>query len=150
MTRSTTQLTRWRLLLGAPAIAAALLLAAPATAQVVVVGAKSPAANLSKEQTSDLFLGKLTTLPGGGAPELMDLPESSPVREDFYSKVTGKSAAQAKAYWSKLSFTGKGTPPKEAASSADIKKAVGGNPNAVGYIEKSAVDASVKVVFSVQ
>lgn len=150
MTRSTTQLTRWRQLLGAPAIAAALLSAAPAIAQVVVVGAKSPAATLSKEQASDLFLGKLTTLPGGGAPELMDLPESSPVREDFYSKVTGKSAAQAKAYWSKLSFTGKGTPPKEAASSADIKKAVGGNPNAVGYIEKTAVDASVKVVFSVQ
>jgi hypothetical protein len=30
--------------------------------------------------------------------------------------------------------------------SAAVKKAVAANPKAVGYIEKSAVDASVKVI----
>ncbi|MFA6014528.1 MAG: phosphate ABC transporter substrate-binding protein [Gallionellaceae bacterium] len=109
---------------------------------VVVVGTKNSTASLSKEQASDIFLGKATNLTP------LDQPESSPLRDDFYSKVTGKSAAQAKSYWSKLSFTGKGTPPKEAQSSADIKKQVAENPNLIGYIEKSAVDASVKVVFS--
>jgi ABC-type phosphate transport system substrate-binding protein len=125
--------------------AASLLFAGLAQAEVVVVvGAKSPAATLSKEQASDIFLGKATNLTP------LDQPESSALRDDFYSKVTGKSAAQAKSYWAKLSFTGKGTPPKEAQNSADIKKQVAENPNLIGYIEKAAVDSSVKVLLSAQ
>ena len=55
-------------------------------------------------------------------------------------------AAQVKAIWSKILFTGRGVPPKQLLDSAAVKKAVAANPKAVGYIEKSAVDASVKVV----
>jgi len=117
---------------------------------VVVVSAKCPASTLTKEQSSDIFLGKATTFPDGGTVTPLDQPESSPLREEFYSKVTGKSAAQAKSYWSKLSFTGKGTPPKEGQGSADIKKQVADNPRLVGYIEKAVVDGSVKVLFAAQ
>jgi len=117
--------------------------ALPATADVVVVaGAGSSAANLSKEQIADIFLGKSTALTP------LDQPESSPLRDEFYTKVTGKSAAQAKSYWAKLAFTGKGTPPKEGANSAEIKKALAGSPNLIGYIEKSAVDGSVKTLLA--
>jgi ABC-type phosphate transport system substrate-binding protein len=38
--------------------------------------------------------------------------------------------------------------PKEAGDSAAVKKAVAADPKAIGYIEKSAVDASVKVVYT--
>lgn len=137
-------------LLGSAAVAGLVAASMPVAAQVVVVGAHSPVSNLTKEQASDIFMGKMPSLPGGGAPELIDQPESSPLREEFYTKVVGKSAAQAKQYWSKMGFTGKGTPPKEATSSADIKKFVGANPNAVGYIEKAAVDGSVKAIYSAQ
>ena len=75
--------------------------------------------------------------------------ESPAAREHFYSKPTGKSSAQVKAAWSRLVFSGKGTPPKELGSSADVKKFVAANADAIGYIEKSAVDGSVKVVLSV-
>jgi ABC-type phosphate transport system substrate-binding protein len=119
----------------------------PASAEVVVVVAKSSAVTLTKEQVSDIFLGKATSLPGGASAVLVDQPESSPLRDEFYSKVTGKSASQAKAYWSKLAFTGKGTPPKEVGGSAEVKKAVAGTPGGIGYIEKGAVDDTVKVVF---
>lgn len=125
--------------------ASAILFGGLAQADVVVVAsAKSPAASLSKEQASDIFLGKVTNLTP------LDQPETSPLRDEFYSKVTGKSAAQAKSYWSKLSFTGKGVPPKEAQSSADIKKLLDGDASLVGYIERSAVDSSVKVLYSAQ
>jgi ABC-type phosphate transport system substrate-binding protein len=109
---------------------------------IVVVGASSSAAGMGKEQIADIFLGKSTALTP------MDQAESSPLREEFYTKVTGKSAAQAKAIWSKLAFTGKGTPPKEGANSAEIKKALAANPNMVGYIEKSAADSSVKTLLA--
>ena len=115
---------------------------------VVVVGAKSPTGNMTAEQVSGLFLGKSNALPSGAAAVLVDQPETSPVYEQFYSKVTGKTTAQVKAAWSRLTFSGKATPPNRQGSSADVKKFVAGNPDAIGYIEKSAVDASVKVVLS--
>ena len=38
--------------------------------------------------------------------------------------------------------------PKEVANSAAVKSAVAANPKAIGYMEKSAVDATVKVVYT--
>ena len=126
-----------------------LLGALSAQAQVaVVVGAKSPAAALTAEQAAGLFLGKSDQVPGIGTVLLLDLPESNAAREHFYTKVAGKSGSQVKAAWSRLVFSGKATPPKELGSSAEVKKMVAANANAIGYIEKSAVDGSVKVLLS--
>lgn len=119
-----------------------LALAAPAMAEVVVVVNPGNADALGKDQIANVFLGKSTALTP------IDQTDGSPIRAEFYKKVADKDAAQAKALWSKLVFTGKATPPKEVGSSADVKKAIAANPKAIGYIEKSAVDASVKVVFS--
>lgn len=115
----------------------------------VVVGAKSAAANMSADDVSALFLGKSDQLPGVGVALLLDQAESNAVRDTFYSKVTGRSAAQVKAAWARLVFSGKATPPKEVANSAEVKKLVATNANAIGYIEKSAVDGTVKVLLSV-
>ena len=120
-----------------------------AFAQVaVVVSPKSPVTAMTADQVSGIFLGKSNTLPTGGTAVPTDQPDSAAVRELFYTKVTGKNTAQVKAAWSRLVFSGKATPPKELGSSADVKKFVASNPDAIGYIEKSAVDSSVKVVFS--
>ena len=120
-----------------------------AFAQVaVVVNPKSPLATMTADQVSGIFLGKSNTLPSGGTAMPTDLPDSAPAHDLFYTKVTGKSSAQVKAAWSRLVFSGKATPPKELASAADVKKFVAANPDAIGYIEKSAVDSTVKVVFS--
>jgi ABC-type phosphate transport system substrate-binding protein len=124
-----------------------LAIGARAADLVVIANPESPVAALSKEQVTDLFLGKATSLPGFCCPMLIDQPESSPLREVFYSSVTGKSAAQAKSGWAKLYFTGKALPPKEGGSSDEIRKMVAGNKNMLGYVEKSMADASVKVVF---
>jgi ABC-type phosphate transport system substrate-binding protein len=133
-----------RFKLGALCAALALSAAAPAQAElVVVVGAKSPAANMSDEQVAQVFLGKSQAMTP------VDQPESAPIRAEFYKKVAGKDAAQAKALWSKLVFTGKASLPKEMAGNAEVKKAVAADPKAIGYIEKSALDGSVKAVLSV-
>lgn len=126
------------------AVAAGLLAAAaPSFAEVVaVVGAKSPAATMTNDQVAQFFLGKSTSMTP------IDQPDGSAVRNEFYKKVADKEASQAKALWSKLVFTGKATMPKEVAGSAEVKKAVASDPKAIGYIEKSAVDATVKVVLS--
>lgn len=127
-----------------------LLIAHTSLAQIaIVVGAKSTAATLTREQASALFLGKSTQLPGAGIPLLIDQLESIETRQIFYTKVTEKTPAQVKAVWSRLVFSGKGSPPKEVANSAEVKKLINTNSDAIGYIEKSAVDASVRVLLSV-
>ena len=129
---------------------ALLALAGLAQAQVaVIVNPKSATASMTADQVAGIFLGKTNTLPSGATAAPADLPESAAARETFYSKVTGKQSAQVKAAWSRIVFSGKGTPPKELGSAADVKKFVASNPDAIGYIEKSAVDGSVKVVLSV-
>lgn len=126
------------------AIAAALLSGAvPALAEVVVVvNPKAAEASMTKEQVAQFFLGKSTAMTP------IDQPEDAPVRAEFYKKVTDKDASQAKALWSKLVFTGKASMPKEVANSAAVKALVAANPKAIGYMEKSAVDGSVKVVYT--
>ena len=128
-------------------VCALTLAAAGANAEVVViVNPKNPAVNLTAEQVAALYLGNSNTFPDGGAAALADQPESAAVRGTFYEKATGRSAAQAKATWARLTFTGKGTPPKELKSDADVKAFVASDPKAIGYVDSSAVDGSVKAV----
>ena len=115
---------------------------------VVVVSAKNPTAALSAEQASDIFLGEAATFPSGGQAVPVDQADGARVREEFYTKAAGKTSAQLKSYWAKVLFTGKGRPPKVVADSAAVKQLVAENPNMIGYIDKGAVDASVKVVLT--
>jgi ABC-type phosphate transport system substrate-binding protein len=129
--------------------AAAGLALAAASAQaeiVVIVNPKNPAASMTAEQVSALYLGSATTFPEGGAATLADQPEAAGIRGDFYQKATGRSAAQVKATWARIVFTGKGAPPKELKSDADVKAFVANDPKAIGYVNSSAVDGSVKAV----
>ena len=111
---------------------------------VVIVNPKNPATRMFSEQAAQFFLGKSSVF------KPVDYEDGVGIRNDFYSKVLQKDAAQVKAIWSKLVFTGKGTAPKEFKTAAEVKKAVAADPSAIGYIEKSAVDDTVKVILTVQ
>ena len=130
-------------------VAACFLMANPlALADVVaVVSAKSAITTLSKSQVLDIFLGKTARFPDGSQAEPIDQSEGTSVRDEFYTKLAGKSAAQMKAYWSRIIFTGRGQPPKALPNSAEVKKRLIENPTAIGYIDADMVDASVRVVF---
>jgi len=135
--------------IGLVAIAIALgMSSAVAEADVVaVVSAKSPIAALDKSQVADIFLGKASRFPNGLQAVPIDQAEGSAVRDEFYGKVVGKTAAQIKAYWSKIIFTGRGQPPPSVSNSIEMKKRISENPAAIGYIDRSMVDDSVNVVF---
>jgi ABC-type phosphate transport system substrate-binding protein len=115
---------------------------------VAVVSSKSSVTVLSKNQVVDLFLGKASRFPDGEQAVPIDQVEGSAARDEFYAKFTRKSAAQVKAHWSKIIFTGRGQPPKEVSDSVEAKKQVVQNPKAIGYIERSLVDGSVRVLLS--
>lgn len=128
-----------------------MTLAQAASAQVaVIVNPKSSLATMTPEQVGAIFMGKSATLPSGQTAVPADLPEANAARDQFYSKAAGKSPSQVKATWARLTFSGKATPPKEVGTAADVKKHVAANVDAIGYIEKSAVDSTVKVVLIVE
>jgi ABC-type phosphate transport system substrate-binding protein len=113
---------------------------------VAVVSPRNPLTTLSKNEAVDIFLGKANQFPGGGRAAPVDQAEGSAARDEFYTRFAGKSPPQLKAYWSKIIFTGRGQPPREAGGGAEVKKLVGANPDAIGYIERNQVDGSVKVL----
>ncbi|HAT30265.1 MAG TPA: hypothetical protein DCW29_05265 [Janthinobacterium sp.] len=120
---------------------AASLLAAPAAraATVVIVNPKNNL-HLPAAQAAQIFLGKSTRLTP------VDLADSSPTRAEFYQKIAGKDQDQMKAIWSKIVFTGRGFPPREYNTNAEVKRAVAADAGAIGYIDKAAVDETVKVI----
>ncbi len=118
--------------------------AAPACAElVIIVNPQNPATRMFPSQAAQFFLGgSVLFVP-------VEQPESSALRAEFYKKVLEKEPAQVQAIWSKIVFTGKGKQPKEFKNSAEVKKAVSESVNAIGYIEKSAVDDTVKVIATI-
>ena len=134
---------------------AAALLAVPCHAAlasdlVVIVSARSQVHTLRPDQVVDIFLGQAGHFPDGGEAVALDQGIGSPLRDLFYTRVASKSPALVKAYWTKMIFTGRGQPPKEAAGSAAVRRLVADNPALIGYIDRSALDSSVKAVLLVR
>lgn len=113
---------------------------------VVIVSAKSRVTSITAEQTAKIFLGKTSSFPDDGDAVPIDQSEGSAIRDEFYSKVVHKNSSQLSAYWAKVIFAGDGRPPEKLESNVAVRKAVAKNPNVIGYIDKSAVDKSVRVI----
>lgn len=129
-------------------LAFGLALSVSAFAEIaVIVSSTSSVSTLTEDDVSRIFLGKSNSFPGGGQAVPINQDEGSSVRDKFNEGVCKKNAAQYKAYWSQLVFTGKGTPPKDAGTDAAVKTLIAANPNMIGYVDAKVVDASVKVVF---
>ncbi len=117
---------------------------------VVIVNPEAKVDALSEGEVKRIYLSKLKTFPNGGEIVPIDQAKASKIYEAFYTTVVKKSISQISAYWARAVFTGAGMPPKQSeGGSAGVKKLVADNPNLIGYIEKEAVDSSVKVVLTI-
>ncbi|MGX5173407.1 phosphate ABC transporter substrate-binding protein [Aliikangiella sp. IMCC44653] len=116
------------------------------SAEVAVIVHPSNANNLSADDIKRIFLGKMKKYPNGSSVLPVNQDSSSAARDEFNDKVLGKSASQVKAYWSKLVFSGKGSPPKEASNQDEVIQLVKDNQSVIGYVDASKVDPGVKVV----
>jgi ABC-type phosphate transport system substrate-binding protein len=125
---------------------AALAPAAGAAELIVIVAAGSPVGALRIDQVADIFLGQVARFPDGREAVALDLGLGSALRDEFYIKVAARKPALMKAHWTKMIFTGRGQPPKEAPTSAAVRKLVADNPALIGYIDRAALDPSVKPV----
>jgi hypothetical protein len=94
-------------------------------------------------------MSQITTLTRTQVMELpIDREEGSPARDEFYTRLAEMSPAQVKSFWARIIFTGRGQPPKTVATDVEAKRLLVADPNTIGYIDKSLVDSSVRVVLT--
>ena len=128
------------------AAATLLSLSVSAFADVAVVVHPSNSNSLDKTTIARIFLGKKKTFPDGSQALPVSQKAGNAASKEFADKVLGKSPSQLKAYWSKLVFTGKGTPPDELDNDAAVLEAVAKNPSVIGFVDAASVNGNVKVV----
>jgi len=134
-------------LLAAIYLLMASILSAPVMADlVVVVSVSNEVGKLTSSQLAGIFLGRQRQFPSGGVAIPVDQAEGLPIRNEFYSRYLGRSAAQIRAHWAKLIFTGRGRPPQTVANGAEMAKFVAQHPGAIGYLAPNLVDDQLKVV----
>ena len=114
---------------------------------VVIVNPANSTQELSKRDLINLYMGKHHSFQNGDSVVAFDQKQDSEIREQFYRSLVNKSVAQVNAYWARLLFTGRVTPPKELADSQEVLDQVKNNPNAIGYIDSDYLENSVKEVF---
>ncbi len=113
---------------------------------VAVIVHPSNLSDFDHSTIKKIYLGKKKSFSNGRTAIVLSVSNSDPVMTEFNQKVMDKSNSQIKAYWSKIIFTGAGTPPQEMASASEIISSITSNADAIGYIDASVVTDAVKVV----
>jgi ABC-type phosphate transport system substrate-binding protein len=129
--------------------AAALLCAAGTAAAAdykVVVNEANGVSSISRGDLAKIFLKKSGKWSDGSKADPVDLVADSPARASFSEDVLGKSVSAIKSYWQRLVFSGRGVPPAEKPSDAEVVAYVKKTPGAVGYVSAGADVAGVKVL----
>ncbi len=115
-------------------------------AEVAVIVHPSNTATISPEDIDRIFLGKKNTFSDNNKATPFYLAQGHAAYDEFNKKALGKSSSQIKAYWSKLIFTGKGTPPDAIGDVKAVIAKVASDPSAIAYIDATQVTDEVKVV----
>lgn len=131
--------------------------AAPARADLVVVASvRSSFGQLAREDVINIYMGRYRRLADGSTAVPFDLETSSPERKAFYRRLLDKSLEEVNAYWARLVFSGRTTPPTELFGPDALLERLAADPHAIGYLERSQLSRlehagsgrNVKVVFS--
>ena len=114
-------------------------------AEVAVIINPSNTSTIDIDAIKKIYLGKNKSFDNGTKVSPVD-QNGNAVADEFNDKVVGKSSSQINAYWSKLVFTGKGTPPGKLDSDQAVIDFVAANKDAIGYIDSAKVSDKVKVI----
>ena len=112
----------------------------------VIVNNANSIKEIDKDQLSDIFLKKISKWNDKKKIVPVNLNAESNTRQSFAKSVHNKSVNAVKAYWQKKIFTGKGVPPVEKRSNAEVIAFVRENAGAIGYVSLKANVKDVKVV----
>jgi ABC-type phosphate transport system substrate-binding protein len=111
----------------------------------VIINPDNPSDSVSRDFLRDAYLKKATDWHGETIRPI-DLASKNAAREQFTKDVIRKSPSQLRTYWSQQVFSGKGVPPPEVRSTADVVSYVLANKGAVGYVPIDTDTGKAKVI----
>jgi len=114
------------------------------TQLAVIVSSESTIAKIDAAALQAVFLGLLTQEPELRALKPLDL-STGDTRDFFYQNLVGRNRHQMQSYWSRMSFTGRGTPPQEVTPEHLMSELVK-NPALIAYLPIENVSTGMKVL----
>src|ERR1700742_1894204 len=134
------------LLVGAPL---PLAQAVHAQTLAVIVNPTMGVQHLSRREVLDIFMGRYRTFPSGASALPIDLDVNSTERKEFYVLLAHKEPADTGSYCARLTFSGKVSPPFAVPDGLMAIDIVAHNPNAIAYVDRSAVDQRVLIALEI-
>lgn len=113
---------------------------------VVISNPGSGVERLTRDEVTAIYMGRSKKLPSGLPAAPIDQATTNPEKARFYRDLIDKELPEVNSYWARLIFSGRGTPPRQASSTAEVLDTVAANKGAIGYIPRTSVDRRVHVV----
>ncbi len=128
-----------------------LIAAGTARADLVLIANPETAVDsLSREEAINIYMGRLRRFPSGAAAQPLDLPSGEAEKALFYRLLVNKDLSDIEAYWARLVFSGRASPPRTVASLKEVVEHVAKEPNVIGYIDRTLVDKRVRIIMELQ
>jgi hypothetical protein len=105
----------------------------------VVVGARSPIAEVTLDTLRELYLRRRRVWPDGSRVTPVNLPVDSDVRRRFSKRVLGRLPEDLSAYWDRMYFDGI-QPPVVLRTAQAVCAYLAAEPTAIGYLPNGEVD----------
>ena len=131
-------------------LVALLLAAQPALAAdepLVVIVHLDRRAELTREDVAQIYLRRQRFWPDATVVAPLNLRAGDPLREQFTRQVLRRTAPRLADHWNRQYLDGV-LPPATLASSAAVLRFVAAERNAIGYVPRSAVDGSVRILLT--
>ena len=112
----------------------------------VIVNKANPVNVLGQNDLRPIFQTTRKSWGSGEDAVPINLPEDSPLRNDFDQAVLGLDPERVARYWTDRKVRGGARPPVRVPTTNAVLRAVASKPGAVGYVKLSEVNNSVKVV----
>lgn len=119
----------------------------PSVNMVEVVAHPSVSAeHLSKNLLRSIFSMRLRTWQDGLAISVFVLPDDAPIHDVFAKQKLNVFPYQLRSTWDRLTFSGTGQAPIIVQSEEEMRARVAGTPGAIGYLSRTKIDESIRIV----
>jgi ABC-type phosphate transport system substrate-binding protein len=113
---------------------------------VVVANKDNQVEALTKKQIIDIYMGRKSTFPNGEVVLPIDQEADSTTRKLFYQNLVNKTVSEINAYWARLLFSGRATPPRPVNNGSSVINIIKNNKSAIGYVQLEDVTDDVRVI----
>lgn len=121
-----------------------LLAMGHAVADNIVVIGNSNLSKVDADTISKIFTGKVIEVGGVNVVAVNVIPGS--LRNQFLQSFLKQTDEKYVAYWTVRRYIGKGAPPRELRSAADVINFVQSTPGAIGYIDEKDLKPGINVL----